>query len=283
MTSTSAGIRTPMRLGALQGANTFGGEAARRFVELYPELFGEIVYFDTAEDALAFEDDRAGASCAPQQMTRAGYHPGIVGYIARPSSKLYVIGEVTHAYHCSLLVKPGAALPAIRRVLGHTGSITQTRAWIEQHLPQAQITIVDTSSMDAARTAAESDGTVASIGTSAMAAQFGLDERVKDVDGGSIGSYWALSPWPIFQESPTRVLVAGRFDDDGRLGDVICRVAATGFHLETIVPLATGERIFEYDAVLRFHGSGSLTAVRSSIEAVRGARLAGAFIAMDEV
>jgi len=275
-------VRLPMPIGALQGANTFGGEAARLFVERYPELFGEIVYFDTAELALAFADGRAGASAAPQQMTRAGYHPGIQAYIAKPGSKLYVIAEVTHAYHCSLLVKPGADLAKIKDVLGHTGSITQTRSWIEAHLPQARITVVDTSSMDAAQRVAAGDGTVASIGTPAMAAEFGLEERVKDVDGGSFGSYWAISPHAIFSDNPTRVVVAGRFDDDGRLGDLVGNVIAAGFRLETIIPLSSGERLFEYDAVVRFRGAGTLAAVRSAVEAIPGARLAGAFIAKDD-
>ena len=275
-------ISTPMRLGALQGPNTFGGEAALLFTQLYPELFGDIVYFDTAEEALGFESDRAGASCAPQQMTRAGFHPGIQAYIAPPNSKLYVIGEVIHAYHCSLLVKPGTELSAIKSVLGHTGSITQTRTWIEEHLPQATITIVDTSSMDAAQKVAAGNGSIASIGTPAMAAQFHLEERVKDVDGGSVGSYWAISPFALFHENPTRVIVAGRFRDDGRMGDVISGVAAAGFRLETIVPLPTGERIFEYDAVLRFHGAGPLAAARSAAESIPGVRLAGAFIAKED-
>jgi len=280
--TTASGVRSPMPLGALQGANTFGGEAARMFVERYPELFGDIVYFETGDAALSFGDGRAGASCAPQQMTRAGYHPGIQAYIARPGSNLYVIAEVIHEYHCSLLVKPGADLAKIADVRGHTGSITQTRSWIEKHLPHARITIVDTSSMDAARSVAEGDGTVASIGTTAMAAQFGLEERVKDVDGGSVGSYWAVSPRPLFSDKPTRVVVAGRFDDDGRLGDVIAKVMAAGFRLETVIPLASSEHLFEYDTVLRFRGAGTLSAVRSAVEAVPGARLAGAFIAKDE-
>jgi prephenate dehydratase len=180
------------------------------------------------------------------------------------------------------LVKPGADVAEIADVLGHTGSITQTRSWIEAHLPYARITIVDTSSMDAAQRVAEGDGTIASIGTTAMAAQFGLDERVKDVDGGSVGSYWAVSPTPLFNENPTRVVVAGRFDDDGRLGDVIGNVIAAGFRLESVIPLASSERLFEYDVVVRFRGAGALRAVRSAVEAVPGARLAGAFIAKDE-
>jgi prephenate dehydratase len=267
-----------MTLGILQGPNTFGAEAARRFLELYPELFADIVYYDTAEEALSFEDGRADAICPPQQMTRTGFHPGMQAYVARPDSKLYVIGEVKHAYCCSLLVKPGSRLENVKRVLGHTGSITQSRHWLEAHVPQAEIIVVNTSSMDAAKTVKDGDGSVASIGTAGMAEEFGLQELHKDVDGGSVGSYWAVTPKPIFSETPSRVVVAGRFHDDGRLTDVICGLAGVGFRLETVFDSASGQRLFEYDYVLRFGGSGQLAAVKAAVAAVTGARLAGAFV-----
>jgi prephenate dehydratase len=271
-----------LTLGVLQGPNTFGGDAARRAIELYPELFnGKTVFYDTAEEALSFADGRADAMCPPQQMTNTGFHPGMQAYVARPDSNLYVIGEIKHAYHCSLLGKPGTQLSQIKKVLGHTGSITQSRHWIEKHIPGAQIIIVDTSSMDAANTVATGDGSVASIGTSGMAQQFGLAELQRDVDGGSVGSYWVVTPKPILNDAPTRVVVAGRFDDGGRLSDVICGLAGVGFHLETVFNVASGKRLFEYDFVLRFGGSGSLAAVKSAVEAVPGARLAGAFVVKD--
>jgi prephenate dehydratase len=268
-----------LTLGALQGPNTFGGEAARRFVEIYPELFrGNIVYFDTAEDALAFEDGRADASCAPQQMTLTGYHAGIQGYIARPESTLYVIGEALHAYHCALLVKPGTPLAKIKLVQGHTGSITQSRGWLEKNAPHIKINIVDTSSMDAAKAVVNGDGSLASIGTPGMAQEFHLEQLVKDVDGGSIGSYWAISPTPLFSPQPTRVIVAGRFHDDGRLTSVISAVDGAGFTLETIFTAPSGSRLFEYDYVMRFRGTGTLSNVKAAVSSVAGARLAGAFV-----
>jgi prephenate dehydratase len=267
-----------LKLAALQGPNTFGGEAGRRFIQLYPELFSpDMIFYDTAEGALGFEDGRADASCAPQQMTLTGYHAGIQSYIARTDLTLYVIAEVEHAYHCTLLVKPGTPIEKVKRVLGHTGSITQSRAWLEKNAPHIEIIIVDTSSMDAAKTAKNGDGSTASIGTPGMAEEFGLEQLVNDVDGGSIGSYWAVSPKPIFSETPTRVLVAGRFHDDGRLTSIISAVDGAGFTLETIFTSPSGKRLFEYDYVMRFRGTGTLSAVKAAVKTVRGARLAGAF------
>lgn len=279
--SSALPARGTLVLGALQGPNTFGADAARRFIELYPELFGDVVYYDTAEEALSFRDGRADAICPPQQMTRTGFHPEMQFYVARPGSELYVLGEVKHAYRCSLLGKPGTPRERIRRVLGHTGSITQSRAWLEQHLPQAEIEIVKTSSMDAARTVAAGDGSIASIGTAGMAQEFGLAELERDVDGGSVGSYWAVSPKAVFSERPSRVVVAGRFHDDGALTDVICGLAQAGFRLETVFDRASGTRLFEYDYVLRFGGAGRLDAVRAAVARVPGARLAGAYAVKD--
>lgn len=268
-----------LTLGALQGPNTFGGDAARRFVALYPELFsGKIVYYDTSDAALSFKDGRAHAIGPPSQMTNTGFHPGIQAYLASPDSKLYAIAEIEHPYRCSLLVKLGTKLEQIRRVQGHTGSITQSRKWIEKNVPHAQIVIVDTSSMDAAQQVAKGDGSLASVGTDAMAKEFGLLELHKDIDGGSIGSYVALSPKPVFNESPTRVVVTGRFGDSGRLTDLICGLADAGFRFETVFNSASGRKLYEYDYVMRFRGSGKLDAVKAAVARVPGARLAGAFV-----
>lgn len=277
------GIVAPanMTVGALQGPNTFGGEAAARFLLLYPELFSKIVFYETSEIALSFEDGRADAIVPPQQMSRTGFHARTQGRIAAVDSKLYVLAEVIHAYHCSLLVKPGSRLEDIAKVLGHTGSITQSRHWLEKHVPQADIIVVGTSSMDAAKAVAEGDKTVASIGTSAMAEEFGLQELCKDVDGGSVGSYWAVSPKAIFSAEPTRVVVAGRFGDGGALTDLVCALAGAGFQLETIFNSASGQRLYEYDYAMRFGGRGSLTSIESAVARVPGARLAGAFVAKE--
>lgn len=266
---------TTLRLGSLGGPNTFGGEATQIMAREY-DFFGDIVYFPTTEDAMRF--DGCDALCAPQQMSKTGLHARMQSRVAAARSTVYVIADVAHPYHCSLLIKPGAAPDRIRRVLGHTGSVTQSREWIERHLPAAAIEIVETSSMGAAKEAADSDGTVASIGTAGMAKAFGLAEYATDIDGRSVGSYWALSPYAKFDPRPNRVVVAGRFGDGGDFSACISALRDAGFLVQSVFPLATGERLFEYDYSICLSGDGSLSAVQLAIARFPEARLAGAYI-----
>lgn len=210
-------------------------------------------------------------------MARTGFHPGIQGYIVRPDSKLYIIAEISHAYHCALLVKPGSKLAQIRRVLGHTGSITQSRPWLIQNLPQAEIEIVHTSSQGAAQEVSSGDGSIASVGTPGMGMEQGLEQAANDIDGGSIGSYWAISPHRLFIDRPQRLVVAGRFNEQSNLSGLIGALAAEGFLLLTVYQTASGEQLFEYDYVLRFGGEGGLAKVEAALSKFPTARLAGAF------
>ncbi len=270
-----------LRLGALGGPSTFGAQAAQRLRELYPE-FAEIVYFPTAEESMDWAAPNApDAACAPEQMRWTGFHPGIHGRVSPPDADTYVIAEVTHAYHCSLLGKPGTRLGDIRDVQGHTGSITQSEAWLREHLPQARIRIVDTSSHGAAQAVAAGDGSLASVGTPEMGSQWGLEVLAADIDGGSVANYWALAPRPYFSAAPTRVLVTGRFGADGALTDVVLGLAQAGYRLHTVSTSPSRQQLYEYDYVLRFVGAGSLVAVQAALGRVPAARLAGAYEARE--
>lgn len=266
-----------LKLGALGGPNTFGGEAARLCLERYPE-FSEIVYVTTSEEGAEFGGGKLDAMCAPQQMSRTGPHPGIQGWIARPGSDRYVLADVTHEYHCSLLAKPGTPREKIRRVIGHTGSVSQSTEWLRANLPQAEIVIIDTNSMEAAREVSQGDGSVASVGTPGMGKAFGLEPLGTDIDGGSVGNYWIISRHKVFSDAPTRLVVAGRIRGDGTLSNVIDAVQRQGFRLETVIPLATGERLFEYDYALRFAGSGTVDGIERALAPFPSVRLAGAYV-----
>lgn len=273
--------RSGLKLIALGGPNTFGGDAAQRLLEYYAE-FGSIMYFATEKEAADFAKNGADAFCVPQQMARTGVHPGIQSYIHRPDSKTYVIAEVVHPYKCSLLVKPGSKLTQIKRILGHTGSITQSRPWLTRNLPQAEIVIVHTSSQGAAQQVAASDGSAASVGTAGMAKEYALEEAAKDIDEGSMGAYWAISPHRLFSENPQRLVISGRFDERSNLSGLICGLAKQGFSLQTTYQVASGLRLYEYDYVLRFEGQGSLSGVEAVLSEFPAARLAGAFEMRDK-
>ncbi|HEY7066330.1 MAG TPA: prephenate dehydratase domain-containing protein [Chloroflexota bacterium] len=270
-----------LKLGALGGPSTFGAQAAQRLKELYPE-FAEIVYYPTAEESMDWGSPNApDAACAPEQMRWTGFHPGIHGSVAPPDSHTYVVAEVTHTYHCCLLVKAGTPLDAIREVQGHTGSITQSQTWLREHLPRARINIVDTSSHGAAQSVVAGDGSLASVGTPEMGREWGLTVLAADIDGGSVANYWALSAHPYFSETPTRVLVTGRFGADGALTDVVLGLAQAGYRLHTVSTSPSKQQLYEYDYVLRFVGAGSLAAVQAALARVPAARLAGAYEARE--
>ena len=270
-----------LSLGALGGPHTFNGLAAQRLKALYP-VFAEIRYFPSSdavvEAALAGEVD---AACAPEQMSKTGFHAGMLARMTAPDSKLYVIAEAARAYGCALLGKPGASLNRIRLVTGHDGSITQSRAWLAANLPAARIEIVDTHSEVAACAVLESDGSVASVGSRDLAASFGLAEMARDIDGGGAVNYWALSLKPLFSETPDRLLVTGRFRDDSALGALVAALGQAGWPLRTACPQPIGRALYEFDYMLRFAGTGSLATARESLARFPTARLAGAWDVRD--
>lgn len=268
-------LKPNLTLGALGGPNTFGGDAARALMALYPE-FTNVTYFHTAEEGFTFADQH-DAMCAPQQMMKTGFHPGINAYVADQASRLYVIAETTHFYHCSLLLRPGARMGDVREVRGHTGSMTQCRDWIEKNIPGAKITIVHTSSHEAAREALNSDGSIASVGTPGMARQFGLEQAAIDIDGGSCANYWAISPHRLFSQKPDRVVVTGRFHDNGVAGRIATALAACGYEQRSVFTKASGSRLYEYDYLLWFGGKGDLAAIETALANFPRTRLAGAY------
>jgi prephenate dehydratase len=269
---------TPWKLGALGGAQTFGAQAARLMLDSYPEFGKQLAYYPTSDDALeALLRGEVTAFCAPEQMSNTGFHVGMQQRMMAPDSPLHVLAEITHAYHCSLLGKPGARVEQVRRVLGHTGSVTQSRPWLEANLPNARIEIVDTNSLGAARSVLDGDGSIASVGTPELARECGLIEIAKDIDGASVGSYWALSRDRLFSAKPTRLVLVGRMKDDGRLSRLVCAMMEAGYALQTVSSRPSGKALYEYDYMLRLRGEGTLETVEALVSGFAPLRLAGAF------
>jgi prephenate dehydratase len=274
-------IRTGLKLGALGGPHTFNGQAAEAMVERYPE-FAMIVHYPTSDEAVAAAlRGEVDATCAPEQTSISGFHAGMLARIATPGSPLHVVAEITRMYHCSLLGKPGAGLAQVRHVLGHSGSIAHSRTWLEANLPTARIEVVTSHSLVAAKAVLDGDGSIGSVGSPELAAKLGLVEVAKDIDGGSMVSYWAVSLRQLFSDAPNRLVVTGRFGDDAEMSKLIGALLEAGYALRTVYPRASGRALDEYDCMLRFKGSGHLDTVRAALSRFRSARLAGAWDARE--
>lgn len=269
---------TGMKTGALGGPTTFAGTAAVKLRELYPEL-GELTYFPTVDEVWsAFDKGQVDGIVFPSETTRTGFNEPMLRRIAAPDARAYVIAEMVVAYAASLLAKPGTRLEDIRRVLGHGMSTAQSRPWLTQHLPQAEIIIHGVNSVAAAQeVAATDDLTVACVGTPETAKRTGLVELAQNIDGGTAANFWAVASSPRFSETPERAIIVGRFQGTGELNDLITALAGIGYRLNTACCYHAGTGLFEYDYVLRFTGSGKRAEVERAVSKVAAARLAGAF------
>jgi prephenate dehydratase len=263
-------------LGALGGPQTFGAQAAAALVRQYPEL-GQVAFVDSSAEL--FADDgrwRVDAACVPAFTSQAGPHLNTHRRLMQRGD-LYVIAEDRHAYHCALLARPGTRLPAIRRVLGHTGSITQSRPWLAGNLPDAEVVIVTSHSLGAGREALASDGDTAAVGTLSLAQDLGLEVLAEDIDGGSVGFHWALAGRLVTVPQPNRVVVTGRTRDGAGLSTLVSGLGQAGFQLVSLNQVPSGDALFHDGCVAYFTGHGPTEKVQETVAGTGGFRLAGAY------
>ena len=98
-------------------------------------------------------------------------------------SELAIVGEVELRIHHALATRAGS-LEAIERVCSHQQGLSQCRAWLDTHLPQAERHPVS-STAEAARLAAL-EPNAAAIASEAAAERYGvplLQERIEDYHG----------------------------------------------------------------------------------------------------
>jgi prephenate dehydratase len=271
-----------MILGALGGPDTFGGQAARILLSKYPE-FTDVVYLANSDEAFGVGGSwHSDASCVPEQTSKTGFHVSTQRKLVAAEGKLFVLGEISHVYHCCLWVRPGTDPSRIRRVLGHTGSINQSRDWICAHFPRAAIEIVDTHSVGAAMTVAEGDGTLAAVCTAEIGHSLGLHQVAADIDGGSTGHYWAISALRNFAPHPTRLVVAGHAARGGSVSEILCGLRSAGFGVRTIWTEHAGTGMFAQDVVAALVGSGRLADVQAVLDKYPADFwLAGAFVSRE--
>jgi prephenate dehydratase len=262
-------------LGALGGPHTFGGQAALAMIADRPEL-GAVAYLPSSPVLFGDSGEWAvDAACVPAHTSRAGAHLSTHRRLCA-RSELQVVAEIEHAYHCCLLVRPGSDPAGVREVLGHTGSLNQSRDWLAENLPDAVLHVVDSHSMGAALTVAESDGTVAAVGTEPLAAQVGLDVAARDIDGGAVGLYWALAPEPMPVTRAQRVIAVGETDAAGNVGWVVSALADSGFAAAAVHSEAVGDALLHQRVVVYGVGDGDPDRVAERLDST-GFRLAGAY------
>ena len=158
-------------------------------------------------------------------------------------------GEVALPIAMHLLTRPGTTLSDITVVRSQPHAIAQCRGWLERHLPHAALEAA-TSTAEAAREAADSDGSVAALGTQLAAERFGLGVAVADIHDypGNTTRFAVVGQrmHPPTGADKTSIVVFFGEDRPGLLLRILEDFALRGINLTKIESRPTKQQLGEY-------------------------------------
>ena len=198
--------------------------------------------------------------------------------------------ELTIAVSINLLVKPGTSLADVREVRSQPHALAQCRQFLADRLPGVTVTPT-TSTAEAARQVAESEGTIAALAPNSAAERYGLDVGAADTQDFSgnmtrfvvLGSRMAA---PTGADKTSMVVFFGE-DRPGLLLRILDEFALRGINLTKIESRPTKQQLGEYcifiDAVGHPTESRMAEALRSVHRHVAELRILGAYPRADGV
>lgn len=175
--SASRALQRKLRVAYLGPAGTFTHEAARQH-------FGEAVEYVPANTVAAvFEEAQKGrvdfGVVAVENSTE-----GVVNHTLDLllDSELKIRAEIRLPISHNLVCR--GPLSEVRRVYSHPQAIAQSRRWLSQHLPEAELLEVSSTSLAAQMAASEAGA--AAIATETAARSFGLEVAARGIEDASV-------------------------------------------------------------------------------------------------
>lgn len=274
-----------MRVAFLGPEGTFSSEAARRAAAV-----ADWLPRPTIPDVVA--DVRSGAvdlGVVPIENSIEGSVNLTLDELAFGPPGALIRGEIALPITMSLLARPGTALADVREVRSHAVAIAQCRQWLEEHLPDAELT-PSASTASAAREAAALEG-VAALGTTHAADLFGLAvlaPRVHDFDGNAT-RFFVLGRRMHAATGADKTSLVVFFGEDrpGLLMRVLDEFALRNINLTKIESRPTKQQLGEYcifiDAAAHPTEARMAEALRSVHRHVAELRILGAYPRADLV
>lgn len=254
----------PLKVGFLGPEGTFSQQAAQKH-------FGHSAHgmpLSSIEEV--FEEVEAGNAdfgVVPVENSTQGTIQSTLDMFL--TSALKICGEVELRVHQHLLSRSGR-IEDIERIYSHPQSFAQTKAWLRQHLPQAE-KIPVSSNAEAARRARNADD-AAAIGGASTGQVYGL----KSVAG----------PIEDHADNTTRFLVLGRElfppsgndrtsllifirDEPGALYNVLSPFARNGLSMNRIESRPSHNRRWEYAFFVDIGGHVHDAAMKAALDELR--------------
>jgi prephenate dehydratase len=186
---------------------------------------------------------------------------------------LQIVREVLLPVMFSLLVRPGTTADAVRTVATHPHGEAQTRRWLREHLPHAEVVFTGSTAGAAMAVAAgEYDAAVAAPIAGVRAGLSPLAEDIAD-NPGAVTRFVLLTrpappPAPTGRDK-TSLVAFIRDDHTGALLEVLTEFAVRGVNLTRIESRPTGEQLGRYCFSIDCEGHLAEARVGDALAALR--------------
>ena len=260
-----------MRRYAYLGPEGTFAEAALRTI---PEVDGALTLPQRTVPA-AIEAVRAGeadAAVVPIENSVEGSVATTLDELAA-GAPLQIVREILLPVTFSLLVRPGTDAAAVKTVATHPHGEAQTRRWLRDHLPAAEV--VFTGSTAGAAMAVGRGEYDAAVAAPIAGTHNGLAALADDIadNPGAVTRFVLLSrpgppPEPTGADK-TSLVAFIRHDHTGALLEVLTEFAVRGVNLTRIESRPTGERLGRYCFYFDCEGHLADARVGDSLAALR--------------
>lgn len=228
---------------------TFSDQAVREFVKLgYLDADYEGLPCEGMADVFeAVDRGRAEYGVVPIENSLEGPVTAVLDAFAF-TTRSEILGEVVLDVHQSLILAPGATLDDVTTVASHPQGIGQCRRWINQHLPNRQLRLADSTA--AAAWMAVENKEVAGI-ASALAAELAggvvYEEAIEDNISNQT-RFVLIGTGSVVHEGPGKSTLALFIQSDrsGILNMILSEFAYAGVNLTMVQSRPTKRDLGDY-------------------------------------
>jgi prephenate dehydratase len=243
-----------LRFAYLGPAGTFTEQALRGLPDA-----GSAELQPCATVTVALDAVRAGGAdkaVVPIENSVEGSVPVTLDELSQ-GEPLMIVAEMTVPVAFSLLVQPGTSLADVRRVATHPHAAAQTRGWLAEHLPDAEVVHASSTAAAAAALAVGPEGPKDPPWDAAISAPLaGEHYRLEAIADGIGDNAEAVTrfvlvsrpgrPSPPTGRDKTSLVAFMREDHPGALLEILEQLTTRGVNLTRIESRPTGAALGDY-------------------------------------
>ncbi len=279
-TAAFAESAQPARVSYLGPEGTYTEEAAQFWFQSDEELIPEE---NVNEAVAAVQSGASEYAVIPQENTLGG---AVVNYVDAliAAEDTYVAGEVILPINQMLMGVEGTELSEIRTVCSHAQGLTQSAAWREENLPDAETNEMDSTAAAAKYVAEQKDPSIAAVAAPGAAALYGLEilaENVQITDTNKT-RFYVLSETPAEGDGLTNAVFIATCEGS-RIDDVMVALHENDLETVSLHDRPEGSSLGRYHYVIEVENEEGITDEQiEAVCAMDGVRFAGCFDAAEK-